>query len=164
MATPLYRLRCFLRRAQMLLLFLGIAYLMAGSILLLQRSSLTLRTTQPPGSASLSSLMALPAPPTAVRAAPGLGMRARSRWAAPQGVLGGGIGIKMGRHWPTSRHLGVQHLHRRWFHGLMPDAQEQRGPLQSNTRHKGTTYPLQHCLLYCQHRYSLTADCIPDLV
>lgn len=140
MATPLYRLRCFLRRAQMLLLFLGIAYLMAGSILLLQRSSLTLKTAQPPGDASLPSLMALPAPPTAVRASPGLGLRARSRWAATQGVLGGGGGIKTGRHWPTSRHLGVQHLHHRWFHGLIPDTQEQRGPLQRNRSYKGTTY------------------------
>ncbi|XP_064833245.1 sialate:O-sulfotransferase 1-like [Oncorhynchus masou masou] len=160
MATPLYKLRCFLRRAHMLLLFLGIAYLMAGSILLLQRSSLTLRTTQPPGSASLSSLMALPAPPTAVRAAPGLDMRARSRWAAPQGMLGGGMGIKMGRHWPTSRHLRVQHLHRRWFHGLMPDAQEQRGPLQSNTRHKGT---YMGCFMHDANDQALGGTVLYDL-
>lgn len=132
MAAPLYRLHCFLRRAQMLLLFLGIAYLMAGSILLLQRSSL--RVSQP-GLASLPPLLSLPAPPTALRA-PGLGMRARSRWADTQSVSGGGV--KVGRHRPTSRNLGVQHLHRRWFHGLIPDTQEQKGPLHKSARHKGT--------------------------
>ncbi|XP_020320135.1 WSC domain-containing protein 1 [Oncorhynchus kisutch] len=160
MATALYRLRCFLRRAQMLLLFLGIAYLMAGSILLLQRSSLTLKTAQPPGDASLPSLMALPAPPTAVRASPGLGLRARSRWAATQGVLGGGGGIKTGRHWPTSRHLGVQHLHHRWFHGLMPDTQEQRGPLQRNKRHKGT---YMGCFMHDANERALGGTMLYDL-
>lgn len=39
MAKPVYRLRRLLRRAQLLLLLLSAVYIMAGSILLLQRSS-----------------------------------------------------------------------------------------------------------------------------
>uniref|UniRef100_A0A672P4G8 WSC domain containing 1 n=1 Tax=Sinocyclocheilus grahami TaxID=75366 RepID=A0A672P4G8_SINGR len=38
MAKLFYRLQHFLRRAQLLLFFLGVAYIMAGSVLLLQRS------------------------------------------------------------------------------------------------------------------------------
>lgn len=131
MVAPLYRLHCFLKRAQMLLLCLGIAYLMAGSILLLQRSSI--RVAQP-NLVGLPPLLSLAAPPTALRAA-GLGVRARSRWATIQSVSGGGA--KSGRHWPASRSLGVQHLHRRWFHSLLPESPEQRVSLHRSSRHKG---------------------------
>lgn len=132
MAAPLYKLHCILKRAQMLLLGLGIAYLMAGSILLLQRSSV--RVAQPI-LASLPPLLSLAAPPTALRMV-GLGVRARSRWAAVQAASGGG-GAKIGRHWPASRSLGVQHLHRRWFNRLLPDNPEQRVSLHRSSRQKG---------------------------
>ncbi|TKS83695.1 WSC domain-containing protein 1 [Collichthys lucidus] len=125
-------LHCLLKRAQMLLLCLGIAYLMAGSILLLQRSSV--RVAQP-NTAGLPPLLSLAAPPTALRTT-SLGVRARSRWAAIQPVSGGGA--KAGRHWPTSQSLGVQHLHRHWFHSLLPESPEQRAPLHRSSRHKGT--------------------------
>uniref|UniRef100_A0A8C2ZLW3 WSC domain containing 1 n=1 Tax=Cyclopterus lumpus TaxID=8103 RepID=A0A8C2ZLW3_CYCLU len=87
MAAPHCRLHCLLKRAQMLLLCLGIAYLMAGSILLLQRSSV--RVAQP-NLAGLPPLLALAAPPTVLRAWAGL--------------------AKAGRHWPASQSLGVQHF------------------------------------------------------
>ncbi|XP_044225548.1 WSC domain-containing protein 1 [Thunnus albacares] len=132
MVAPLYRLHCFLKRAQMLLLCLGIAYLMAGSILLLQRSSI--RVAQP-NLAGLPPLLSLAAPPTVLRAA-GLGVRARSRWATVQSVSGGGA--KAGRHWPASRSLGVQHLHHRWFHSLLPESPEQRVSPHRSSRLKGT--------------------------
>ncbi|KAM9847095.1 sialate:O-sulfotransferase 1 [Aulostomus maculatus] len=132
MVTPLYRLHCFLKRAQMLLLFLGIAYLMAGSILLLQRSSI--RVGQP-SLPALPPTLSLAAPPTALRTA-GLGVRARSKWAVMQSVAG--LGAKAGRHWPTSRSLGVQHLHRRWFHSLLPESPEQGVSLRRSSKHKGT--------------------------
>ncbi|XP_074529223.1 sialate:O-sulfotransferase 1 [Halichoeres trimaculatus] len=131
MAAPFCRLHCFLKRAHMLLLCLGIAYLMAGSILLLQRSSI--RVAQQ-NLVSLPPSFSLAAPPTVLRAA-GLGVRARSRWAV-QPVYGGGA--KTGRHWPSSQSLGVQHLHRRWFHNLLPESPEQRVSLHRNSRHKGT--------------------------
>ncbi|KAM7398583.1 hypothetical protein PAMA_006471 [Pampus argenteus] len=114
----------------MLLLCLGIAYLMAGSILLLQRSSI--RVAQP-NLAGLPPLLSLAAPPTALRVA-GLGVRARSRWATIHSVSGGGA--KAGRHWPASRSLGVQHLHHRWFHSLLPESPEQRVSLHRTNRHK----------------------------
>ncbi|KAM9728541.1 sialate:O-sulfotransferase 1-like [Menidia menidia] len=126
------KLHCLLKRAQMLLLCLGIAYLMAGSILLLQRSSV--RVAQPT-LAGLPPLWSLAAPPTALRTL-GLGVRARSRWAAIQAMSGGGA--RAGRHWQASRNLGVQHMHHRWFHNLLPESPEQKIPVHRTSRHKGT--------------------------
>lgn len=131
MVAPFYRLHCLLKRAQMLLLCLGIAYLMAGSILLLQRSSVRVAQSN---LVSLPPLLSLAAPPTILRSA-GLGVRARSRWAAVQSVSGGGV--KAGRRWPASQSLGVQHLHRRWFHSLLPESPEQKVSLHRSSRHKG---------------------------
>lgn len=131
MVAPLYKLHCLLKRAQMLLLCLGIAYLMAGSILLLQRSSIRVAQSN---LASLPPMLSLAAPPTALRTA-GLGVRARSRWVAIQSAPGGGV--KAGQHWPASRSLGVQHLHRRWFHSLVPESPEQRVSLHRTSTHKG---------------------------
>ncbi|XP_029029847.1 WSC domain-containing protein 1 [Betta splendens] len=132
MVAPLHKLHCLLKRAQMLLLCLGIAYLMAGSILLLQRSSIRVPQST---TAGLPPTLSLAAPPTALRTA-GLGMRARSRWATVQSAPGGGT--KAGRHWPASRSLGVQNLHRRWFHSLVPESQEQRSSVHTSSTHKGT--------------------------
>lgn len=131
MVAPFYRLHCLLKRAQMLLLCLGIAYLMAGSILLLQRS--TVRVGQP-NLASLPPLLSIASPPTALRTA-GLAVRVRSRWAAIQPASG--AGANAGRHWPASQSLGVQHLHRRWFHSMLPESPEQRVSLHRSSRHKG---------------------------
>ncbi|CAL8266938.1 unnamed protein product [Merluccius merluccius] len=154
MLARLRKGHCFLRRAQVLLLFLGIAYLMAGSILLLQRSGL--RLPQSGGVLSLASStktpLSLVAPPTVPRGS-GLGARARSRWATFQATPGPGTGPGPGpgqrarRHWADSRSLGVQHLQRRWFQGLLPESLEQRGAQlsggrgggrNSGSRHKGT--------------------------
>ncbi|KAM3868647.1 sialate:O-sulfotransferase 1 [Diretmus argenteus] len=155
MVAPLYKLHCFLRRAQMLLLFLGIAYLMAGSILLLQRSSV--RVAQPSLTGLLPPLLSLAAPPTALRAA-GLGVRARSRWATLQSASGGGV--RAGRHWSASRSLGVQHLHRRWFHSLLPDSPEKRVSLHSSSRHKGTYIG---CFLHDANQRALGGTMLYDL-
>ncbi|CAL1573983.1 unnamed protein product [Knipowitschia caucasica] len=125
--VALHRLQCLLKRAHMLLLCLGIAYLMAGSLLLLQRSSVRVAhsslTNAPP--------LSLAAPPVALRTV-GLGVRARSRWATVPVSAGGG---RQGRV-SASRSLGVQHLHRRWFHNLLPEGSEQN--LAQHRRHKGT--------------------------
>ncbi|KAM8834816.1 sialate:O-sulfotransferase 1 [Synchiropus picturatus] len=132
MVAPLYRLRCLLKRAQMLLLCMGIAYLMAGSILLLQRSTVRVAQQNAP---ALPPLQSLAAPPTVLRVT-SLGVRARSRWATAQAMSGGGA--RSGQHWPASRSLGVQHLHRRWFHSLLPDNPEQGVSHTRTSRHKGT--------------------------
>ncbi|XP_026185158.1 WSC domain-containing protein 1 [Mastacembelus armatus] len=154
MVAPLYKLHCLLKQAQMLLLCLGIAYLMAGSVLLLQRSNI--RVAQP-NLASLPPMLSLAAPPTALRNA-GLGMRARSRWAVIQTVSSGGA--KAGRHWPASRSLGVQHLHRRWFHSLLPDSPEQRVSLHRSSRHKGT---YMGCFLHNASARALGGTMLYDL-
>ncbi|XP_076017462.1 sialate:O-sulfotransferase 1-like [Genypterus blacodes] len=154
MVAPFYKLHCLLKRAQMLLLFLGIAYLMAGSILLLQRSSV--RVAQP-NAASLPPLLSLAAPPTALRTA-GLGVRSRSRWAAIQSVSGGGA--KAGRHWPASRGLGVQHLHRRWFHSLLPESPEQTVSLHKTSTDKGT---YMGCFLHNTSERALGGTMLYDL-
>lgn len=145
MVIRLNKLHCFLKRAQMLLLCLGIAYLMAGSILLLQRS--TIRTAQP-DPPSLPPLLSLVAPPAALGMA-GMGMRARSRWAPAQAVSGGGV--KASRNWPSSRSPGFQHLHRHWFHSLLPENPEQKVSQHRNNRHKGRkiccqSYFYQNCV------------------
>lgn len=146
MAVLLCRLHCLLRRARVLLLCLGIAYLMAGSVLLLQRSGVRVPHPNSAGLPPPPPASALAAPPTALRAA-GPGVRARSRWAAVQHVSGGGGGggggggAKAGRHWPASQNLGVHHLHRRWFHSLLPETPQQRASVLRSGRHKGTNTP-----------------------
>uniref|UniRef100_W5MEU6 WSC domain containing 1 n=1 Tax=Lepisosteus oculatus TaxID=7918 RepID=W5MEU6_LEPOC len=59
MAKPFYRLQRFLRRTQFLFLFLGAAYIMAGSVLLLQRSGVAVPLA-PRGAASFPPLPSLP--------------------------------------------------------------------------------------------------------
>lgn len=139
MAVALCRLHCLLRRARVLLLCLGIAYLMAGSVLLLQRSGVRVAHPNLAGLQPPPPLLALAAPPTALRVT-GLGVRARSRWAAAQQVSGGG-GAKAERHWPSSQNVGVHHLHRRWFHSLLPETPQQRASVLKSGRHKGTDTP-----------------------
>ncbi|ELK35834.1 WSC domain-containing protein 1 [Myotis davidii] len=56
MAKPFFRLQKFLRRTQFLLFFLTAAYLMTGSLLLLQRA----RVALPQGPRAPGSLQALP--------------------------------------------------------------------------------------------------------
>ncbi|XP_077361797.1 sialate:O-sulfotransferase 1-like isoform X1 [Festucalex cinctus] len=132
MAVLLSRLHCPLKQAQMLLLCLGIAYLMAGSILLMQRSNI--RVAQP-SLLALPPLLSLAAPPTTLGTA-SFGVRARSKWAAAQSATG--ADAKLGQRWPASRRLGVQHLHRHWFHAILPESPENVGPVQKKPSHKGT--------------------------
>ncbi|XP_028323131.1 WSC domain-containing protein 1 [Gouania willdenowi] len=135
MVAPLYQLHCLLKRAQMLLLCLGIAYLMAGSILLLQRSSV--RVAHPANLAGLPPLLSLAAPPITVRTT-GLGMRARSRWVAAGAQAVSAGRAKPGWDWAASQSLRVQHLHHRWFHSLLPEIPEQSISVQKTIQHKGT--------------------------
>ncbi|KAG7470561.1 hypothetical protein MATL_G00115150 [Megalops atlanticus] len=126
MAKPFYRLQRFLRRMQMLLLFLGVAYIMAGSVLLLQRASLA--ATQRGGGPPLPSL---PPPPAAMEPP----------------VLGGGAtrqhtpDEQTAPRWLASRNLEIRQLRRRWFHSLMTEQENpgaDRGRPHRKIRHKGT--------------------------
>ncbi|XP_072302853.1 sialate:O-sulfotransferase 1 [Eucyclogobius newberryi] len=148
--VPLHRLQCLLKRAHMLLLCLGIAYLMAGSLLLLQRSSVRL------GHSSLSNAppLSLVAPPVALRTV-GLGVRVRSRWATVPMSAGGSRPERVS----ASRSLGVQHLHRRWFHNLLPEGSEQSLSLH-RSRHKGT---YMGCFLHNASDQALGGTMLYDL-
>ncbi|XP_062870503.1 sialate:O-sulfotransferase 1 [Trichomycterus rosablanca] len=64
MGKTVYRLKRFLRQAQLLLFFLGVAYIMAGSVVLLQRSNMALfqRETNVPSESLSIPLRSLDAP------------------------------------------------------------------------------------------------------
>uniref|UniRef100_A0A8C8H8D4 WSC domain-containing protein n=1 Tax=Oncorhynchus tshawytscha TaxID=74940 RepID=A0A8C8H8D4_ONCTS len=115
MAKPLYRLQRFLRRTQLFLLFLGVAYIMAGSVLLLQRANLVVTqrgATSPP----LSSL--------------GQGYQP-----------GSPLDDRTGTRWLMSRNLEIRHLRRRWFHSLMTEkdmSQVERSTPRRNVPQKGS--------------------------
>uniref|UniRef100_A0A3B3SB58 WSC domain containing 1 n=1 Tax=Paramormyrops kingsleyae TaxID=1676925 RepID=A0A3B3SB58_9TELE len=112
MAKPFYRLQRFLRRTQLFLLFLGVAYIMAGSVLLLQRSSLVVSQR---GGGALPPLPSLPSPPRALEAP-----ASRPFLRAPPGVDEMPDG-RPGPRWLASRNLEIRRLRRRWFHSLMSE-------------------------------------------
>ncbi|CAB1348071.1 unnamed protein product, partial [Coregonus sp. 'balchen'] len=143
MAKPLYRLQSFLRRTQLFLLFLGVAYIMAGSVLLLQRASLLVTqrgATSPP----LSSLPSLPSPPRALGMPPVRvgGYRGRNSRIMARGQEykpGSPLDDRTGARWLMSRNLEIRHLQRRWFHSLMTEkdmSQVERSTPRRNVPHK----------------------------
>ncbi|KAG9340590.1 hypothetical protein JZ751_021412 [Albula glossodonta] len=140
MAKPFYRLQRFLRRTQLLLLFLGVAYIMAGSVLLLQRASLavSLRAGAGTGGGNILPLPSLPSPPQALE---------------PPAIRGGYLvpGPRVGRdevgvdgtspRWLASRNMEIRQLRRRWFHSLMTEQETpriDRTQPRRKVRHKGT--------------------------
>ncbi|XP_062363056.1 sialate:O-sulfotransferase 1 [Cinclus cinclus] len=140
MAKAFFRLQKFLRRTQFLLFFLTAAYLMAGSLLLLQRSRLVIQQ----GSRGTPSSQALPAleemgragvaeprslqSPRPLVAVDALQEPALEQWHSPR--------------WLTSRNSELRQLRRRWFHRFTSEQE----PLQTagskamkrTAEHKGT--------------------------
>nr|XP_020668131.1 WSC domain-containing protein 1 isoform X1 [Pogona vitticeps]XP_020668132.1 WSC domain-containing protein 1 isoform X1 [Pogona vitticeps] len=117
MAKPFFRPQKFLRRTQFLLFFLTAAYLMAGSLLLLQRSRLTLQ----PGFRGASGNQAQPA----VDVLAGTG-NAEIRpvqnppWTPKlledvDGLRGPTSDQRYGPRWLLSRNSELRQLRRRWF-------------------------------------------------
>ncbi|XP_030633732.1 WSC domain containing 1a [Chanos chanos] len=140
MPRPFYRLQRFLRRTQLLFLFLGVAYIMAGSVLLLQRASLVVSQRGTSSVLPLPSL--LPSPPRALET-PIL--------KSGYGLMGPRLTIKghegslpddqTGQHWLVSRNQEIRRLRRRWFHSLMAEHDMNRFERVSpkrKARHKGT--------------------------
>uniref|UniRef100_A0A8C7TFZ8 WSC domain-containing protein n=1 Tax=Oncorhynchus mykiss TaxID=8022 RepID=A0A8C7TFZ8_ONCMY len=133
MAKPLYRLQRFLRRTQLFLLFLGVAYIMAGSVLLLQRANLVVTqrgATSPP----LSSLPSLPSPPWALGISQ---IMSRGQGYQPGSLLDN----RTGARWLMSRNLEIRHLRRRWFHSLMTEkdmSHVERSTPRRNVPQKGS--------------------------
>lgn len=123
MAKPFFRLQKFLRRTQFLLFFLTAAYLMTGSLLLLQRA----RVALPQGPRAPGSLQALPVAAMAL----GVGLldsRAlQDPRVSPELLLGVDVlqsplaRPRHGPRWLRSRNSELRQLRRRWFHHFMGD-------------------------------------------
>lgn len=139
MARTFYRLQRFLRRARLLLLFLGVAYIMAGSVLLLQHSSGALFQR---GTDTSSSLPFLLPPPRALEV-PNDGWRYRRRRAMEDVENGPSdlSGSRADQEHFMSRNLKIRHLRRHWIQGRRTDQENrpERGPLHKASRHKGKT-------------------------
>ncbi|NXG37992.1 WSCD1 protein, partial [Dromaius novaehollandiae] len=126
MAKAFFRLQKFLRRTQFLLFFLTAAYLMAGSLLLLQRSRLVVQQ----GSRGTSANQALPASDVVMGV--GIGVDARTvqnprpspRLLAGMEVLPeSALDQRHSPRWLMSRNSELRQLRRRWFHRFI-DEQE----------------------------------------
>ncbi|XP_056592671.1 sialate:O-sulfotransferase 1 [Triplophysa dalaica] len=139
MAKAFHRLLHFLRRAQLLLLFLGVAYIMAGSVLMYQRfsfSSLQRETDS-------ITIPSLPAPPGA-QEDPAVRWFYRRNGARlmldeenqPVDLSGSRSAQKHLR----SHSLESRYKRRRWFQGNTDEQQRppERNLLHKKNRHKGT--------------------------
>lgn len=138
MAKPFFSLQKFLRRAQFFLFFLTIAYLMAGSLLLLQRSYLVIQqnsrgTSNLQGSA-IDGLMPLDRY---------LQQRMfRSPYWNTNGFAGRNIQEKPETNalldqplWLISRNSELRHLRRRWFHNFVSDREPGQGATPKLQKH-----------------------------
>ncbi|NXE55983.1 WSCD1 protein, partial [Casuarius casuarius] len=126
MAKAFFRLQKFLRRTQFLLFFLTAAYLMAGSLLLLQRSRLVIQQ----GSRGTSANQALPV--SDVMMGVGIGVDARTAQnprPSPRLLVGmevlqeSALDQRHSPRWLMSRNSELRQLRRRWFHRFI-DEQE----------------------------------------
>ncbi|KAL7832155.1 hypothetical protein AOLI_G00297030 [Acnodon oligacanthus] len=140
MAKPFYRLQRFLRRTQLLFLFLGVAYIMAGSVLLLQRSGLVI--SQRGSSSTFLIPPSLPSPPRALEPP---ALRTGYGMTGPRFSIKGYQGSQSedwsGPQWLMSRNQEIRHLRRRWFHSLMSEqdtTRVERVSPKRKVRHKGT--------------------------
>ncbi|NXC54381.1 WSCD1 protein, partial [Aleadryas rufinucha] len=144
MAKAFFRLQKFLRRTQFLLFFLTAAYLMAGSLLLLQRTRLIVQQ----GSRGTPANQALPVPEEMTRVgivdprtlqSPRPGARLLVGTDALQEPA---LDQRHSPHWLVSRNSELRQLRRRWFHRFSSDQE----PLQTaglramkhTAEHKGT--------------------------
>lgn len=136
MAKTFYRLQRFLRQAQLLFLFLGVAYIMAGSVLLLQRPNVALFQKQP------FSLYSVPLLPRSLKAPSVNWHHMKSASTIIQGMENNPdlSGRRAEREHFLSRNLKIRHLRRHWIQGRRTDqVNSEHNPSNRVTRHKGTT-------------------------
>ncbi|XP_065274513.1 sialate:O-sulfotransferase 1 [Emys orbicularis] len=125
MAKPFFRLQKFLRRTQFLLFFLTAAYLMAGSLLLLQRSRLVIQQ----GTRGTSNIQVSPVSDMVI----GVGIldtrtmqnpRLSSKLLVDMDVLHDPTSDqRYGPRWLMSRNSELRQLRRRWFHRFINEQQ-----------------------------------------
>uniref|UniRef100_A0A8C5LYA1 WSC domain containing 1 n=1 Tax=Leptobrachium leishanense TaxID=445787 RepID=A0A8C5LYA1_9ANUR len=132
MAKTFFSLQKFLRRAQFLLFFLTVAYLMAGSLLLLQRSYLVIQQSN----RGVSGIQGSPSDSlTAGDRYFDQNMAQSPYWKA-KGIVGADLPAKTFSSqrnglidqpiWLISRNSELRQLRRRWFHNFVND----QGPVQ----------------------------------
>lgn len=155
MAKPFFRLQKFLRRTQFLLLFLTAAYLMTGSLLLLQRA----RVALPQALRGPSSLQALPVATVALGVGLLDGRSLRDPHSSPDLLLDVDTlrsplaRLPPGIRWPRRNRSS---LRRRWLNHLTSDPQgpptlgpEASGPANHNQgRFSAATTSPGHCYIY----------------
>lgn len=126
MAKPFFRLQKILRRTQFLLFFLTAAYLMTGSLLLLQR----VRVALPQGPRAPAPLQTLPVAAVAL----GVGLLDSRALHDPRVSPNLLLDMDMlrsplarpppGLRWPPrNRNSELRQLRRRWFHRFLSDPQ-----------------------------------------
>ncbi|KAM8797211.1 WSCD1 protein, partial [Eudromia elegans] len=145
MAKAFFRLQKFLRRTQFLLFFLTAAYLMAGSLLLLQRSRLVVQQ----GPRGTSANQALPVSDVMVEVGIGVDTRTMQK-ARPSARLLVGMDVlpesaleqRHSPRWLMSRNSELRQLRRRWFHRFINEEQptQMKGSkvVESTAESKGT--------------------------
>ncbi|GAB5580389.1 WSC domain-containing protein 1 isoform X1 [Prionailurus iriomotensis] len=125
MAKPSFRLQKLVRRTRFLLFFLSAAYLMTGSLLLLQRA----RVALPPGPRAPGPLQALPVAAVAL----GVGLLDSRALRAPRVSPDLPLGVDVPRgppararpspRWLRTRNPELRQPRRGWFHHLVGDPQ-----------------------------------------
>ncbi|KAI5624498.1 WSC domain-containing protein 1-like isoform X1, partial [Silurus asotus] len=134
MAKTFYRLQRFLRQAQLLFLFLGVVYIMAGSVLLLQRSNVALFQK-----GTYSPLSFSPIPRSLE--APSVSWHHRKPGSVVQEVEDNPdlSGSRAEQERFVKRNLKIRQLRRHWIQGRRPDQRNlEHIPPNKDTRHKGT--------------------------
>ncbi|KAM7139501.1 sialate:O-sulfotransferase 1 [Macrochelys suwanniensis] len=139
MAKPFFRLQKFLRRTQFLLFFLTAAYLMAGSLLLLQRSRLVIQQ----GTRGTSSIQVSPVSDMVI----GVGIldtrtmqnpRLSSKLLVDMDVLHDPTSDqRYGPRWLMSRNSELRQLRRRWFHRFINEQEPMQAMASKGTQHTG---------------------------
>ncbi|XP_014820598.1 PREDICTED: WSC domain-containing protein 1 [Calidris pugnax] len=142
MAKAFFRLQKFLRRTQFLLFFLTAAYLMAGSLLLLQRTRLVIQQ----GSRGTSANQALPM----LDGMAGVGMAEPRTLQNPsprllvamEAMQEPALDQRHGPRWLVSRNSELRQLRRRWFHRFISDQEPMQTAgfkaIKPTAEHKGT--------------------------
>ncbi|XP_043574433.1 WSC domain-containing protein 1-like isoform X2 [Chiloscyllium plagiosum] len=144
MAKPFVRVQRFLRWTPILFVFLIVAYLMAGSLLLLQRSGFSIQlgprgvSNSQPTSATTILDKAISDPETAYS------LKYKSKMPVSMQVWDEPVmNRKFGPRWLISGHPEIGHLRRRWFNSFVKE-QEPRQRLEIGTVKKTTGSKATH--------------------
>ncbi|XP_050177799.1 WSC domain-containing protein 1 [Myiozetetes cayanensis] len=144
MAKAFYRLQKLIRRTQFLLFFLTAAYLMAGSLLLLQRTRLVIQQ----GSHGTSTNQALTVPDETAGVGIADPRALQNPHPGPRLLVGmdalqePALEQQHSPRWLVSRNSELRQLRRRWFHRFISDQEPMQTAgfkvIKHAAEHKGT--------------------------